>query len=197
MAQLTDKEIDEFYERFGSRHLQTQSEMMKDYSGHILDLENKTISFLYSIATTIGVFAGFGFTAISRVEYLHVFMLGELLLMSAVFFTILFIQRTHLSTKNELWNQWNDYRIHFNERNNLFSSILQKVLKEKIYPENNMRELFDKDKQLIKKMYTDGRIEDKFGKSLKRVTYIVLCLFTLGVLLILVSFLCLKFLSIL
>ena len=75
--EFEDKEVDEFYERFGGTKFALQSEVARAYGDRKIDIYFKSIGFAATVISTIGIIAGFGFTAFGYVESRFLFFVGE------------------------------------------------------------------------------------------------------------------------
>lgn len=60
------------------------------------------INFLFRTAQTIGLIAGFGFTAISKVRHITFFILGEFLLIYSIFYMFYWLADEHTSLLKSL-----------------------------------------------------------------------------------------------
>lgn len=69
------------------------TEIMRDVIKKHEEIRERAIKYTYQLITTIGVVAGFGFTALSSVEVLFLFIFGEVLLFLAIAFGMRFIKK--------------------------------------------------------------------------------------------------------
>lgn len=75
------------------RVVESHSIVLKDIVKAHNEVRERAIQYTYQLITAIGVVAGFGFTAISSVKVIHLFILGELLLFGAMAFGMRFIKK--------------------------------------------------------------------------------------------------------
>jgi len=75
------------------RVVESHSEVLKDIIKAHNDVRERAIKYTYQLITIIGVVAGFGFTAISAVNTIYLFVLGELFLFSAMAFGMRFVRK--------------------------------------------------------------------------------------------------------
>lgn len=76
-----------------SRLVENDSKIMKDVIEKHEGVRERAIRYTYQLITAIGIVAGFGFTAISSVETISMFIIGELLLFSAMAFGMRFVKK--------------------------------------------------------------------------------------------------------
>lgn len=75
------------------RIVEHHSDVLKDIIKAHNEVRERAIKYTYQLITAIGVVAGFGFTAISTVKIVLLFILGELLLFSAMTFGMRFVRK--------------------------------------------------------------------------------------------------------
>lgn len=78
------------------RAVESHSLILKDIIKAHNEVRERAVKYTYQLITAIGVVAGFGFTAISSVKVVPLFILGELLLLGAMAFGMKFIKRVFI-----------------------------------------------------------------------------------------------------
>lgn len=134
---LTEKEYRELYEGWISKALKTESEIMGEYSDRERELLYKYIDFTYQILATLGIFAGFGFTAISSVQTLSLFILGETLLIAPILYGLVWLKKFYDSNLEPLQNSSRDVFNIYKRRDEIFLDISSDFLtKQTLLKEN-------------------------------------------------------------
>lgn len=185
---LNQERLEMFYEQFGSKSFQLQSEMGEDFGKRSLTLFYKSVDFVYNIVTTVGIVAGFGFTALGFVKNIFLFAIGEVLLFGAISFGIWAIQKIYLSEKSNFDKFYSKIRLHFSERNALFESIFNKALSNNLMSDD-FKYLQDKDKELISILTDSPEVEKDRKDILAPIIWTIFILFVVGSLLLISSFL--------
>ncbi|MCG2688700.1 hypothetical protein L6250_03670 [Candidatus Parcubacteria bacterium] len=185
---LNQEKLEMFYEQFGSKNFRLQSEMLGDLGDKMLDLFFKSVDFIYKMITTIGIVAGFGFTAIGYVKNEIFFTLGEVLLFSAIAIGIWTTQKIYLSERKNLDVFYSKIKSHFSERNDLFIPIFEKAQNDNL-TRDDMNNLMDKDKELLLILKDNPETEKNRKDILSLIIWSILILFVAGVLLLIFSFL--------
>lgn len=183
---LNQEKLEMFCEQFGSSNFRLQSKMAEDYGKTTLDLYFKSVDFVYKIATTIGVIAGFGFVGLGYVKSMALFIFGEMLLFAAIAVGIWSVQKIYLSEKADLDSLYSKIRTHFREYNDLFDRIFYNKALKNDFSKNEIQQLMDKGRELLGILRDEG---DKIQQSpLIFITRLILILFTFGTFSILLSF---------
>lgn len=185
---LNQERLEMFYEQFGSKSFQLQSEMGEDFGKRSLTLFYKSVDFVYNIVTTVGIVAGFGFTALGFVKNIFLFAIGEVLLFGAISFGIWAIQKIYLSEKSNFDKFYSKIRLHFSERNALFESIFNKALSNNLVSDD-FKHLQDKDKELISILTDSPEVKKDRKDILTPIIWTIFILFVVGSLLLISSFL--------
>ena len=176
--------LDRFYERFGSERFRLQSEMAKDRGRRLLELYYRSLDFIYKTVTTIGIVAGFGFTALGHVNNNFLFVLGEVFLFSAIAFGIWATQKIYSSEIENLENLYSKIRSNFSEYVSLFELKREKALENNL-TFDDIQQLQNKDRDLYTILSEAGKETDFFT----RIVWVIFTLFVFGGLLLLLSFL--------
>ncbi len=118
-----DKEIDEFYERFGGAKFALQSEVARAYGDRKIDIYFKSVGFAATVISTIGIIAGFGFTAFGYVESRFLFFVGEGILLYSILHGLMWVQSVYNGEFQNLDESQKRHRAYFTERNKLFMEV--------------------------------------------------------------------------
>lgn len=183
--------LEKFYEQFGSSRFRLQSEMAQERGRRLLELYYRSIDFIYKTITTIGIIAGFGFTALGYVKNITLFVVGELFLFSAIAFGIWATQKIYLKEIENLEGLFSKIRVNFSKYVTLFESKLKKATDDKTLTTEDIKELQEKDRELLKILQESPETEkDKQEMDLfPRIVWTIFSLFVVGVLPLLASFL--------
>jgi hypothetical protein len=120
---FSQEEKDEFYERLGSAHFKLQGHVNREYSKHIIDIYFKSVGFAATVVSTVGIIAGFGFTAFSFIESPLLFFSGEALLLYSIIHGLIWIQNIYIGEFNSLDKAHTAHQKYFSERNEKFKSV--------------------------------------------------------------------------
>lgn len=165
---LGDNEFEEFYENFGSKHLKMQGEILKDFGDKKIDIYFKSVGFTTSVTSVIGIIAGFGFTALGYTQSIFMFFLGEGLLVSALFYGLVWTQWIYAGEFNSLSADSEKFRKFFDDRNGRFLALYYRALKERVINEKKFRELNDGDLASVNLFKTNG---DEVLRVYSKATY--------------------------
>lgn len=191
---MNQENLEKFYEQFGSKRFHLQSEMAQDRGKKLLELYYRSIDFIYKTITTIGIVTGFGFTAFGYVKNIVLFIAGEAFLFGAIAFGIWATQKIYLREIENLENLFSKIRGNFSEYTTLFESKLNKATNDKTLTANDIKELQNKDRELLA-ILTESPEAEKDQKELDLFPRIIWALFTLFIIggsLLLSSFLFFK-----
>ena len=181
------EDIQKFHEIKGHPSLKLQSEVKAEYGKAELELFNKTLDFTYKILTTIGIVAGFGFTAITRVETMSLFIAGEAMLFLAILLGIYWIQRIYLNNLKSIQDTSLKHNRVFNARNTVYKKIFDRLQKDGTLSSIDLAELEKRDDEILNSF----AVYPEYAKDPKEempLTYIII-FFIFGSLWILSSFL--------
>ena len=183
--------LEKFYEQFGSSRFRLQSEMAQERGRRLLELYYRSIDFIYKTITTIGIIAGFGFTALGHVKNITLFVVGELFLFGAIAFGIWATQKIYLKEIENLEGLFSKIRVNFAEYVTLFESKLKKATDDKTLTTEDIKELQEKDRELLKILQESPETEkDRQEMDLfPRIVWTIFSLFIVGALPLLASFL--------
>src|ERR1700687_3612191 len=94
---FSKEQWDEFYDELGSRFFQLESATLQAYGEDQKKLLYEIFGSSKTLVQTIGVVAGFGFTALGYVQHLYLFIGGEFFLFVAIFAGLLWTQTAYKS----------------------------------------------------------------------------------------------------
>ena len=165
--------------------------MAQERGKRLLELYYRSVDFIYKTITTIGIIAGFGFTAIGYVKSNFLFIAGEAFLFGAVAFGIWATQKIYLREINNLENLYSKIRDNFSEFITLFESKLNKAITDKFLTTDDIEELQNKDRELltILRESPEGEKDQKEMDLFPRIIWGLFAIFIIGGLLLLSSFL--------
>jgi hypothetical protein len=136
---LNQEQIEEFYELYGSAKFTLQSQTSKAYGDHKIDIYFKSVGFAATVVSTIGIIAGFGFTAFGYVESKFLFFCGEGILFYSILHGLMWVQSVYSGEFRNLDNSQKKQREYFSERNKLFMEVWStisttgKITQEKLF----------------------------------------------------------------
>lgn len=187
---MNQENLEKFYDHFGSKRFLLQSEMARERSKRLLELYYRSTDFIYKTITTIGIVAGFGFTALSHVRNVFLFTTGEGVLLSTIALGIWATQKIYLNEIKNLEGLYTRIRTNFSEYTVLFEMTLAKA-QSSVLPLSDIRALQQKDRELLAILQDspegkkDRRELDSF---LPHIIWAIFVLFVVGGLLLLLSF---------
>lgn len=182
----TNEDIKKFHEIKGTPNLQLQADVKKAYGEAEIQLFDKTLDFTYKILTTIGLVAGFGFTAISKVITIYLFVFGEGLLLSAILLGIFWVQKIYLSNLKSVQKTSSLHSKLFNARNIIYRRIFDRLMKDCSLSSIDLEELKKKDNEIAEAFITYSENHEDTKEELP-LMYIMI-FFVLGCLFLLSSF---------
>jgi len=147
--EFNDAQVDEFYERFGGAKFALQSEVARAYGDHKIDIYFKSVGFAATVINTIGIIAGFGFTAFGYVQSKLLFFGGEGILLYSILHGLVWVQNVYNGEFGNLDRSQKKHRIYFAERNKLFMEVWNAVSTTKKVSRKKFIELTEKDKQAV------------------------------------------------
>lgn len=135
---------------------------MSEYGKAEMKLIDDTLNFGYKIIQVIGIFAGFGFTAIQKVENIYFFCLGEIFYISAIVYGIYQIKKIYATNLESVQHSSaNKYKV-FKEKSEFFQTYIKKFTEEnKLDVEKFTNELKEVDNKLLQEFNKDERINKK------------------------------------
>ena len=145
----SEEEINEFYERFGGAKFTLQSKVARAYGDHKIDIYFKSVGFAATVISTIGIIAGFGFTAFGYIESRTLFFIGEGILLYSILHGLIWVQNIYSGEFRTLDNAQKRHKEYFTERNKLFMDVWNSVSTTKKVSRQKYIELIEKDKEAL------------------------------------------------
>lgn len=108
------------------------AEVMKEYGEKELKLIDDVLNFGYKIIQTVGIVAGFGFTAIGYVKNIYLFVSGEGILLLSIVYGVYKIKKIYSDNLNSIQSSRDRISKVFGEKSTLFQEVILKVVKEKV-----------------------------------------------------------------
>lgn len=108
------------------------SESMKEYGEKELKLIDDTLNFGYKIIQTIGIIAGFGFTAIGYVKNIYLFVLGEGVLFCSIIFGVNKIRQIYSNNLNSIQSFGAKIGAIFKEKSDIFQEAILGTVKNRM-----------------------------------------------------------------
>lgn len=184
---LTFAEWKELYVQIGSNSLELQSEIAKDITDKQLNLYQHTLDFIYRIASVMGIFAGFGFTGLSYVVNLPLFITGEAILISLILICLYFVPKVYTSEYDGLEKSLKKYNKEvFDPRGEALGRLVETYTEKQGINVKDMEEVLAYDKKLMDMMVISH--EPKYSPFQKPIN-IGLAISIAGLLLVFLSFL--------
>lgn len=157
---------------------------MEKYAKTEMKLIDDNLNFGYKIIQTIGIIAGFGFTAISGVKNNYFFAIGEFLLITSVAYGIYQIKKIYTSNLESIQKSSNKSFAAFDEKSKLYVETITKFLKEGIIDTN----LFQNDLEIVDQKLLEAIKPDRAHRNKDEgrfLTALVIILLTGSVILLL------------
>lgn len=146
---LSEKEYQELYEGWMSKALKTEGEVMGVFADRERELLYKYVDFTYQILTALGIFAGFGFTAFSKVQTLWLFIFGEVLLISTILYGFLWLKKFYTSNLEPLQESSREIFKLYKKRDEIFLKISNDFLKKQVLKKKNLVNAQKKDQKVL------------------------------------------------
>lgn len=187
---MSEQDWSEFYEREGSGYFKLESETQREYGDDLKTLLYKFFDSTATLAQTSGVVAGFGFAAIGHVKQLQLFLLGEFFLLLTVLIGLFWIHIKYKTNLNGIESEMTKVKQIFAERFATFKQISDKALSDInkgvhiTIPISHMVNLQNANSVLLRKFV----IEPEFGRKNNDPSVWVMFTFTIGSLLLILSF---------
>lgn len=148
-VEFTEEQIRGFYERFGGANFRLQSEVAKAYGDRKIEIYFKSVGFATAVISTIGIIAGFGFTAFADIESKLLFFIGEGILLYSILHGLMWVQKIYNSEFKNLDTAQEKHRTYFTARNKLFMEVWNSISNTKKVSKDKFAELVEKDKEAI------------------------------------------------
>ena len=193
--EFSEERWKEFYESQGSSYLRLEGEALKAHGEDQKKLFYELFGSSKTLVQTIGVVAGFGFTALGYVKNLPLFIGGEFFLFVAIFAGLFWTQTAYKSNLKSSLAQVAWLKKLFAERFAVFKKIYDKAMadlqsgKEISIPRAEVAELKKKNNDFLVKFTSQSETSDlrdpfgwlmiffAIGGSLILLSFIQLCWF--------------------
>ena len=163
------------------------STVMTEYGKKEIKLVDNILNFGYKIIQTVGIVAGFGFTAIGNVKNIYLFVLGEGILLISIIYGVNKIKKIYTSNLNGIQLSSNNVCKILFEKSKIFQKIIPKALSSGLIDMDNFQLKLDIiDQKLIKEF---SPIKSSGNKSEDFLTPLIIFL-GLGGIGLLASFIC-------
>ncbi|HCE31014.1 TPA: hypothetical protein DEQ89_03280 [Candidatus Daviesbacteria bacterium] len=181
---LSEQDYRELYEGVFSKGLKTEGEAMAEYGKNEIDLLYRFIGFTYQMLSIVGIFAGFGFTAIDRVKNLYIFLTGEAMLVSSILVGLWWLKRFYESNLSAIQKSSNTVSELYKDRDKVYLEISKDYMNSQTLKKSNMLAISEKNNKILE--FIGRKKEQKDEIPPHRV---ILILSVVGILLLLSSFL--------
>ncbi|GEM_PF-3340180 len=186
IRKLSWEEYQQLYQQIGSKSLELQSDIMRELTDKQLDLFFKSSDYVYKIVTSIGLIAGFGFTASSIIKNMLRFSFGEAFLISAIAYGLFLIPKIYNEEMTSLEISSKKYRDIFNKRNTDLTIVVNGYIHDETVKLSEVQKVLDWDSKLL----AEFGEADKRGFTNPFITpqKILITLLIIGAVLVLSSF---------
>ncbi len=187
IIKISEQDYRELYEGMMSKALKTESEVMSEFGNREQELLYKFIGFTYQILSIIGIFAGFGFTAIDKVKNLYLFIGGQSLLIFAILLGLLWLKRFYESNLEAIQYSSNSIFELYKDRDKIYLAIGRDYTERQVLKKSNLLIAMEKDQNVLDFIAANSGN----GRNKKEMLphKIIFILSTLGVIMLLLSFL--------
>jgi len=129
------------------------SEVMRAHSKDEKDLFYKLVEFTYNLTITVGVIAGFGFAGFGYVRNVPSFMIGEILLIGSIVYTVVQVKNIYQGNLTSVQKARERKFKLFEEKSRLFRSFVPKFVSSEKFSAsefNNFRQrLENADREIV------------------------------------------------
>ena len=133
-------------------------EAMKEYGDKELKLIDDVLNFGYKIIQTVGIVAGFGFTALGYVKNIYLFVSGEGILLLSIVYGVYKIKKIYSENLSSIQSSSDSKSKVFIEKSNIFQEIIPKAVKEKVIDMADFQSKLDAvDQKLLKEFSPDKK----------------------------------------
>jgi len=161
MLEATDERITILQQMSHEFHM-LYEETMKEYADKELKLIDDVLNFGYKIIQTIGIVAGFGFTAIGFVKNIYLFISGEGILLLSIVYGVHKIKKIYSENLSSIQSSSDQKSKVFNEKSLIFQEIIPKAVKEKVIDMVDFQARLDAvDQKLLKEFSPDKKVKIK------------------------------------
>jgi len=125
---ISEENVLPFYDELGSSHFKLQGKTLEKYGELKLDIYFKSIGFVATVTSVIGLIAGFGFTAFSFIQSKPLFFVGEAVLFYGIFRGLVWVQGIYQSEYKGLEAETKKHLVHYKIRNEAFLKVYNQLL---------------------------------------------------------------------
>ena len=125
---IAEENVLPFYDELGSSHFKLQGQTLEKYGELKLDIFFKSIGFVATVTSVIGIIAGFGFTAFSFIESKPLFFIGEATLFYGIFRGLVWVQGIYQSEYKGLEAETKKHLVHYKIRNEAFTKVYNQLI---------------------------------------------------------------------
>ena len=126
--EIAPDRLDEFHESQGSRFYKLQADALEAYGREKITIFFKSMELTYGITSTMGIVAGFGFTALKEVAAPWLFIMAESLLLLGILSGLAYIRKNYDQEYASLDTQIGKMSEHFNKRNTLYQTVFDQAV---------------------------------------------------------------------
>ena len=138
------------------------ADAMKEYADKELKLIDDVLNFGYKIIQTVGIVAGFGFTAIGYVKNIFLFVSGEGILLLSIIYGVYKIKKIYSENLDSIQSSSDRKNKIFVEKSKVFQEIIPKALREGIIDIADFQSRLDViDQKLLKEFSQDKKQNNK------------------------------------
>ena len=183
---MTENDYKELYEGLMSKALKTENEVMSEYGDREQELLYRFIGFTYQILSITGIFAGFGFTAISKVQNLPLFLSGQALLIFSILFGLWWLKRFYESNLQAIQQSADTVFKLYKERDKCYLAIAKDFTNKQELNKDNLLLSMEKDQKILD--FIASRTGENHDKKETPPHTIIFVVSVIGVILLLSSF---------
>lgn len=161
ILEMTDERIAILQQMSHEFHM-LYAETMKEYGDKELKLIDDVLNFGYKIIQTVGVIAGFGFTAIGYVKNIYLFLSGEGILLLSIVYGVYKIKKIYSVNLGSIQSSSDQKSRIFNEKSQIFQEVILKAVKDKVIDIANFQSRLNVvDQKLLKEFSPNKKIKKK------------------------------------
>lgn len=162
------EQAQDLFRTLKAQYIESNNEVMNIITKSKSDIFYKSVSFVISILSIVGIVAGFGFTAFNYIESILLFFVGEFILLFSIIYGIIWIKKIYEEDFNRLHDFLKKQIVHQEKMNNNFSDIEKifanedfddDVFMEKISTITPSIDIENKDESMPRKIFPKGLYE--------------------------------------
>lgn len=186
VIKLSEKEYRDLYEGIMAKALKTENEVMSEFGNREQELLYKFIGFTYQILSITGIFAGFGFTAINKVQNLYLFIGGQALLIFSILLGLWWLKRFYESNLQAIQQSADTIFKLYKERDKYYLAIARDFTESQKLKKNNLLLSMEKDQKVLD--FISSRAGENRNKKETPPHTLIFITSIIGVILLLSSF---------